>query len=106
MYFDIDTIIKTELQRLQKICKTLESTIQENTDSKKITVRQYIKNSIGQLYMLSTTEGMVYHQRRYENGVRVSHMLGGADDVRVIKIKQKVFDIELLRSFLYDLNVG
>ena len=105
MYFDINTIIKTELQTMQNIYETLESTIQKNTESKKITVKQYNKNNIGQLYIFSTAGGAVYHQRRYENGVRVSHKLGRDDNAEVIKIKQKVFDKEVVRRLRKNIDL-
>jgi len=97
MYIDINTIVNTELRTMKDVYEAIESAIINGAKVGKLNAVKAIDEGSGSLFERSTSGGIVYHIRRNENGKRVSHKLGKADDAAVIEIKQRVFNNEILK---------
>lgn len=97
MFFDINSMIETELDCITQICNVIESFRKDNAKAseKKQMVKVFLRKR-------STSEGVVY-DKRVNYGERFdSTRLGGDDDPEVIRIRQGKYDEEMLRVLKKD----
>ncbi len=105
MLSDINGYLKKELEDIKRIIRGIEALyhvdVKTGSDSaNKIGASD--KEEIVTLTSRGSTEGVVYDMRGKGKGKHYSKRLGGADDPRVIRIKQDAFNRVLMKRLLKD----
>ncbi len=108
MYFDINEIVKRELEDIGNICKALEASVKKNDKKMKQKPDKTLKKSNESsetcyIYERNTKEGLVYYKHVVCGDKQRTIRLGGSDNAEVIRIKQDRFNKALLKRLKRDI---
>lgn len=105
MFFDINGIVKIELDSIRAIIDRLELSNQTGNVSSEKGFKDGIEGEMVCLNKRCTSKGDVYDLRIRNKGRRMSKKLGGPDNDEVIKFKQSLFNDKMLKILKEDLKL-
>ena len=98
MYFNINELIRKELEDIDRMVKDIEAHYKGSIDVRKGILVE--KRGTVCLRAQYTVNGIIYYKRLIRNGKRISIKLGTAENDEVIRIKQKKYDEEMLKVLI------
>lgn len=97
MFFCINEIVNKELRDIESLYNKIQSSYKTKPNKTNTAGKASVSINHESLYERSTTEGMVLYKHLIRNGKQYSVKLGGLDNSEVIRIKQKRYNMMMLK---------